>query len=243
MTDAVRLQRSYYEATADSYDTSHAENEHVVALHLLAAYISIRGIGSVLDVGAGTGRAMRFLKTRFPHLLVKGIEPVDALRRRGHIQGIPEDDLIAGEGETLPFSDHSFDLVCELAVLHHVRRPAALVAEINRVASKMIAISDCNFMGQGPLWLRAIKYSLWGAGLWRLADLVKTGGKGYTYSDGDGVAYSYSVFQNLSQIRAQWTDVNIIATSANGASYIGPITGAGHVLLVAQARRANPSAK
>lgn len=237
MTDAVALQRAYYEATSASYDASHVEHEHIVALHLLAGYIELGGVRSVLDVGAGTGRAMRFLKARFPNLVIKGVEPVDGLRRRGHAQGIPEQDLLAGDGAALPFPDQSFDLVCEFAVLHHVRRPQSVIAEMSRVAARMIAISDCNFMGQGPHWLRHVKCGLWRAGLWPLADWMKTRGKRYTYSDGDGVAYSYSVFQSLGQIHATWQGINIIATSPDTGSGATPLTGAAHVLLVAQARR------
>ena len=66
MSDAVSSQRMCYEATAETYDSEHGEREHVVALHLLAAYIQLNGICGVLDVAAGTGRAMRFLKTLFP---------------------------------------------------------------------------------------------------------------------------------------------------------------------------------
>jgi ubiquinone/menaquinone biosynthesis C-methylase UbiE len=234
--DAAARQRAYYEATADSYDTAHVEREHIVALHLLAGYIELAGVKSVLDVGAGTGRAMRFLKARFPDLVIKGVEPVDGLRSRGHAQGIPPEDLIDGDGANLPFPDRSFDLACEFAVLHHVRRPETVIAEMTRVAAKMLAISDCNFMGQGPAWLRQVKCGLWSAGLWPLADLIKTRGKGYTYSEGDGVAYSYSVFQSLAQIRAAWHDVNVIATSPNRGRYAGPLRGAAHVLLVAQSR-------
>jgi SAM-dependent methyltransferase len=237
MTDAVTRQRAYYGATAQAYDAAHVEREHVVALHLLAAYIELNGIRSVLDVGAGTGRAMRFLRGRFPDLAIKGVEPVEALRRQGHAQGIAETDLVAGDGAALPFGDGSFDLVCEFAVLHHVPDPSIVVAEMSRVAARMIAISDCNFMGQGPPWLRLVKRTLWGVGLWPVADWAKTRGKGYTFSEGDGIAYSYSVFQSLGQIQRAWSDVQVLATSANGACVGGPVMGAAHVLLVAQGRR------
>lgn len=236
MTNAVNLQREYYEATAVSYDTSHVEREHIVALQLLAAYIELADVKSVLDVGAGTGRAMRFLKERFPNLVIKGVEPVEGLRSRGHAQGIPPEDLIDGDGASLPFPDCSFDLVCEFAVLHHVRHPAPVVAEMTRVANKMIAISDANFMGQGPAWLRQIKHKIWSVGLWPIANFIKTRGKGYTYSEGDGIAYSYSVFQNLSQVQEAWSDVNVIATSPNRSRQASPLTGSAHVLLIAQSR-------
>jgi ubiquinone/menaquinone biosynthesis C-methylase UbiE len=238
MDKTAELQRKYYETTAQDYDASHAEREHVVALHLLAAFIEMNQVRSVLDVGAGTGRAMRFLRERFPKLVVKGVEPVDGLRARGHAQGIAEDDLIAGDGSSLPFADGSFDLVCEFAVLHHVRQPANVIREMNRVATRMIAISDCNFMGQGRGSLRLLKLAIWSAGLWRVADWFKTRGKGYTYSEGDGIAYSYSVFQNLALIRSAWADVQVYPTSADGGRLAGPLVSAGHVLLVAQNRKA-----
>lgn len=238
MTDDVARQRAYYEATAGNYDVAHVEREHIVALNLLSAYIELAGVTSVLDVGAGTGRAMRFLKARFPDIVIQGVEPVEGLRSRGHAQGIAPNDLIEGDGANLPFPDNSFDLVCEFAVLHHVRRPQEVVAEMTRVAGKMLAISDCNFMGQGPAWLRQVKRGLWRGGLWPVANMIKTRGRGYTYSEGDGIAYSYSVFQNLAQIREAWNDINVIATSPCRDGLPSPLTGAAHVLLVAQSPKA-----
>lgn len=238
--DPVLRQRAYYEATAGDYDNAHEEREHIVALHLLASYIELNDIRSVLDVGAGTGRAMRFLKGRFPELIVKGVEPVEALRLRGHAQGIPPEDLIGGEGGKLPFPDGSFDLVCEFAVLHHVPDPALLVREMSRVASRMLAISDANFMGQGPGWLRLVKRTIWSLGLWPVADYVKTRGKRYTYSEGDGIAYSYSVFQNVPDVKALWADVNVIATSPNLSPRAESRAGAAHVLLVATDKKPPP---
>jgi SAM-dependent methyltransferase len=237
VANPILRQRAYYEATAADYDTAHEEREHVVALHLLASYIELNHVRSVLDVGAGTGRAMRFLKMRFPDLIVKGVEPVDALRLRGHAQGIPPEDLIAGDGANLPFPDGSFDLVCEFAVLHHVPDPAIIVREMTRVATRMLAISDANFMGQGPGWLRLVKRTIWSLGLWPLADFIKTRGKRYTFSEGDGIAYSYSVFQNVPDVKASWDDVSVIATSPNASRRADPLVGAPHVLLIAQSRK------
>jgi ubiquinone/menaquinone biosynthesis C-methylase UbiE len=96
-------------------------------------------VKSVLDVGAGTGRAMRFLKARFPDPVIKGLEPVESLRSCGHAQGILPEDLIDGDGANLHFPDHSFDLVCEFAVLHHVRRPEMVIAEKTRVTANLLA--------------------------------------------------------------------------------------------------------
>ena len=53
-----------------------------------AGYIRFYKVSSILDVGAGTGRAMFWLQQRFPKLTIKGIEPVEALRNQGFAKGI-----------------------------------------------------------------------------------------------------------------------------------------------------------
>ncbi len=232
MSDAVAIQREYYTRTADVYNQSHAEPEHVMALHLLAAFINMTGVKSVLDVGAGTGRAMRFLRMSCPSLTVKGVEPVAALREQGHRTGIPEEDLVEGDGANLPFAEGSFDLVCEFAILHHVSEPHLVVDELNRVAAKAVAISDANFMGQGSSLARLLKLALYSLGLWPVADFIKTRGTGYTISEGDGLAYSYTVFQNLPQLKRRWKRVNLISTAGRPDGAFGTRTTAPHLFVV-----------
>ncbi len=238
MTSPEELQREYYRTTANSYDNFHAEEEHFFALGKLCDFIEENNIGSVCDVGAGTGRAMEWIKQRFPDMLVKGVEPVESLRLRGYAKGISPEDLVEGDGYSLPFPDGAFDLVCEFAVLHHVRRPEQMVAEMSRVASRSVAISDCNFMGQGPHVLRYIKVLIFILGLWPVADWIKTRGKRYTYSEGDGIAYSYSVFQSLATLRRLWKTVTLRATSGFRGSGSGLIVKAAHLLVIASGSRA-----
>jgi ubiquinone/menaquinone biosynthesis C-methylase UbiE len=231
---AVEAQREYYERTAAGYDAAHTEPEHILALHLLAAFIEKEQINSILDVGAGTGRAMVWLKQRFPKMRIFGAEPVKALREQAYRKGISPDHLLDCSGDALPFEHSAFDLVCEFAVLHHVRNPDKVIAEMTRVSSKMIAISDCNFLGQGSALVRALKLGLFSSGLWSFANWLKTSGKGYTVSEEDGLAYSYSVFQSLPAVRAMWNDVRIMSTGRCGDRFAGPAISAAHVLLIAR---------
>lgn len=235
MTQEIELQRLYYAQTASSYDEMHLDKdqEHVLALHLLAGYIEFYQIRSVLDVGAGTGRTVLWLKNRFPNLIVKGIEPVAALREQGYQKGISPEDLIDGDAYQLPFPENSFDLVCEFAVLHHVKEPEKMIREMSRVASKMVSISDCNFMGQGCFPLRLLKYAIFSLGFWRLADWIKTKGKGYTISDDDGLAYSYSVYQSWKTLKNFWKTLRITSTEGASDNCFGSIISAGQVLLIA----------
>lgn len=235
MTKEVEIQRQYYAQTARSYDEMHLakDQEHILALHLLASYIEFYQIHSVLDVGSGTGRAVLWLKKHFPDLVVKGIEPVTTLREQGYKKGITLEDLIDGDAYQIPFPDNSFDLVCEFAVLHHVKEPEKVVREMSRVASKMVCISDCNFLGQGSLPLRLFKYVIFSLGLWPVANWIKTKGKGYTLSEGDGLAYSYSVYQSFRTIHKCWRNLRITSTGGASDTLFGPILSAGQLLLIA----------
>ncbi|MEY4085967.1 MAG: hypothetical protein RLZZ405_155 [Verrucomicrobiota bacterium] len=203
LEEQIRRQRQYYAETAEKYDAMQLspQDEHQFALAVLSAMIDHHGIRSVLDVGSGTGRALRFLKARHPHVRFVGIEPVEALRRVGHAAGLSAEDLRDGDVSALAFADGEFDLVCEFAVLHHVPRPAQAVGEMLRVARRAIFISDANNFGQGGRLARALKQALNALGLWRAFDRLRTGGKGYHVSAGDGLFYSYSVFGDYDQIR------------------------------------------
>jgi ubiquinone/menaquinone biosynthesis C-methylase UbiE len=235
----VELQRQYYAQTAKNYDAMHLTHdlEHTLALHLLASYIEFYQIRSVLDVGAGTGRALLWLKQRFPVLIVKGIEPVAALRQKGYEKGLTPDELIDGDAYQMPFADNSFDLVCEFAVLHHVRHPNRVVQEMSRIASQMICISDCNFMGQGPFPVRLLKWLIFSLHLWSVADFIKTKGKGYTVSEGDGLAYSYSVYQSLHILNQQWQTLRLTPLSGCYTSW-GTCLSAAQLLVIGQNKNA-----
>lgn len=227
----MEFQRRYYVDTAPHYDSMHfhEDDAQFFALSFLVSALDYLGVRSVLDVGSGTGRALRFIKKSRPNLRVAGIEPVRELREVGHAAGLSEQELRDGDGTSLDFEDSTFDLVCEFGVLHHVRNPQTVISEMLRVARSAIFISDSNNFGQGHAMARTLKQCINAVGLWRLADLVKTRGKGYTMSSGDGLAYSYSVFNNYADIRRSCKRVHIVNTS-DGC--INPYRTASHVALL-----------
>jgi hypothetical protein len=81
-----------------------------------------------------------------------------------------------------------------------------------RVGRRAIFISDANNFGQGGRASRLIKQSINAVGLWPFANVVKTKGKGYTISEGDGLAYSYSVFNDYKQISRRCQSVHMLNT-------------------------------
>jgi len=229
--EEVTLQRSYYAATAQQYEARHVHerDEHYLALSWLAAMIELYEINSVLDVGSGTGRAVRYLKQRFPGLRVIGMEPSAELRAVGYSLGLGPEELLEGDANLLPFAAGSFDLVCEFGILHHIRTPSKAVAEMLRVAGKAIFISDDNHLAAGFWGMRITKLVLRALGLWGLAYWIKTRGKGYRVTADDGLAYPYSVFDDIDGIRAQCPSVHMLNTSGSGPNLL---TSVGHVALM-----------
>jgi SAM-dependent methyltransferase len=233
LSDA-EIQRKYYADTAQQYEQMHIseKDEHTFALSLLVGLLDFLDINSVLDIGSGTGRAITFLRQHKPGLRVIGIEPVKELREIGYSQGLSRDVLIDGDATKLPYKDGEFDLVCEFAVLHHIKPPGTqrAVAEMLRVARKAVFISDSNNFGQGSALGRGIKQVLHALRLWPIANYLKTGGKGYIMSEGDGLAYSYSLFDNYAQVRAACKTVHVINTG--DASGVNPYRAAPHAAIL-----------
>jgi SAM-dependent methyltransferase len=215
--DAVSRQRDYYESTAEQYDTMHVgAEEHGYALALMSFAIRSLGIHSVLDVGAGTGQALLTLKKAHPDVRLVGVDPVKGMREQGYRKGLRSDELIEGDAQDLNFQDGAFDLVCAFGVLHHVPNPRKAVSEMLRVAKRSIYISDANNFGQGSAPARFVKQALGSLRLWGLADFIKTRGKGYTISEGDGLAYSYSIFDDYPQISTACREVRLFAMTPSG---------------------------
>jgi SAM-dependent methyltransferase len=218
----TQQQRDYYAETASEYDSMHVQpgDEHFVALEYVAGLLQVIRAQSVLDVGSGTGRAIRFLQQRHPGLHIEGVEPVGELREQA---GLRDCVLHDASGESLPFPDRSFDVVMSFALLHHVPDPAPVVAEMMRVARRGVMISDANRYGQGSAMAGAVKLAIARAGLWRAFEFFRTRGRGYLESGGDGIFYSYSIFDSLVQLRP-WADrVFVIPTRPQKKSPIASI--------------------
>lgn len=228
----VDLQRSRFADLGGRYDQTHSgRDEHGFAAAWLAGCCDFYGFGSLLEVGAGTGRFYHQLRQRCPSLQYTGIEPTRELREEGHAHGVPPAQLVDGNGYDLRFPDHSIDLLVEFAMLHHVKHPALVVGEMLRVARRAVFISDNNCFGHGSAVKRGVKQMLRASGLFRLASHINTRGKGHL-EFGDGISYTYSVFDNLRQIRAACREVYILNTDPmlSGKS---AFRSAGHVALLA----------
>lgn len=236
--DEIELQRQYYSKTAGQYDAAHVDDdtdvEHALACQLIRSFLEARyATASILDIGAGTGRLRRFMSAPGGDgaFDVTGIEPSEALREVAHRQGIPKEKHIAGDATNLDLPDGAFDFSSAMGVLHHIKDSHKAVREMCRVASKGVWISDSNKYGQGGLPLRILKQALRHTRTWEAMDFVRTRGRRYHYSEGDGVYYSFSALDVIDIVREKFPNVYTWPTR--------PVTspnlymGAGYVLVLA----------
>lgn len=210
MNHEVSIQQGYYADTALAYEDMHDAEEHKFNLSFLLGCVDHFGWKTLLDVGAGTGRSLNRMAKKMPDLGLIGIEPVDELREQGYRAGVAREMLVAGDGTALQFGDGEFDVVCSFGVLHHIKHPELAVAEMLRVAKKAVFISDSNNFGQGSFGKRTFKQAAHALGLWGTVDLINTRGRGYSISEGDGLFYSYSVFNNYKQIKSRCESVHLV---------------------------------
>jgi SAM-dependent methyltransferase len=210
---ASDIQREHYSKTAAAYDDVLGRSpEHELALYFLLGIIESIQADSILDVGAGTGRAIKFIRNFKPDLRLCGIEPVEELRNVAYASGVPREMVVSGDGCNLPFPDASFDIVTEFGVLHHVECPELIVGEMLRVARYGILISDTNNLGQGSLSSRLIKNAMYWSGLWRSWNLLRTKGKGYMIEPHDGLWYYYTPFLHWRELTRRCHSVHLLNT-------------------------------
>jgi len=207
-------------------------DEHDSALLWVDFLFQKERISSILDVGAGTGRAIQFFCDRGRNIM--GVEPSSAQIAQAIKKRISQSHIVQADGHCLPFPDSSFDAVCEFGMLHHVEHPQGVISEMLRVARKAVFISDSNRFGQGRTIAKVSKLVLYKIGLWGLIERLRTGGKGYHISERDGVFYSFSVYDHLNQVAKDVEHVWLVpVTQGSRGLLFCPLFTHGHVLLCA----------
>jgi malonyl-CoA O-methyltransferase len=124
-----------FDRASTSYDAAAALQERV-RNELLGRLDELRITPkAVLDLGAGTGHATRALKRRFPSSLTVAVDIAPGMleRARGQSRWLRRFERVRADAYTLPFRDHSFDLVFSSLMLQWCDDLDAVFAEISRV--------------------------------------------------------------------------------------------------------------
>jgi SAM-dependent methyltransferase len=214
----IEIQRAFYAKGEHALDPAHEIHaSHDFALALLLGFLGSIEVKSLLDVGAGTGRTMAKIHEAHPHIELKGVEIVPELRQMSVERwGLAPGQIADGDATKLAFPDKSVDFVIAFGILHHIKDHARAVSELVRVARKGVMISDVNCYGQGSRPVRRVKQLMRALRVWDLGTFIRTRGKGYFVSDGDGLFYSYSLIDDIPILNERFR--NVILANATGKS-------------------------
>lgn len=144
--DASRLHvvRAERAEAARRYFETHAANwDRIRALHVAEAKVEAaierlladRPIGSLLDIGTGTGRMLELFAPRADMAI--GIDRSSEMLRLARVKleeaGIAGASLRQGDMYALPMADRSADSIILHQVLHYAQQPGLAIAEAARV--------------------------------------------------------------------------------------------------------------
>lgn len=153
------LSRSELISEIDAYDRTHIRRMEAImremplnpllarALAEIAEYHRryrpyLQEAQTLLDIGVGTGLALRHVMRQNPHLACAGVDVRDL--RLPHMD-VP---LQLYDGHTLPYQPGQFDVSLLFYVLHHCHDPGRLLAEARRVTRhKLIIIEEFHHAG------------------------------------------------------------------------------------------------
>ena len=159
---AVRAERA---AAADAWFAAHAADwDRERSLHIadsaveaaILAALADRNLGSLVDVGTGTGRMIELLGARAREALGIDRSPEMLRLARGRIEasGLPHAEVRRGDMYALPRGDGSVDTVVLHQVLHFADDPAAVIGEAARVLAPDGRLLVVDFMPHGREELR-----------------------------------------------------------------------------------------
>jgi ubiquinone/menaquinone biosynthesis C-methylase UbiE len=145
--DAVAKKGSstrHFDRWARDYE-SDPVSRHLATLQQQALAALNLGPGDrMLDVGCGTGAAVRIAATTAESAV--GVDLSSAMIARGRelADELPNAELLEADAEALPFADHAFTAVLCTTSLHHYPHPDRALGEMSRVLAPggRIAVAD-----------------------------------------------------------------------------------------------------
>lgn len=155
---AQEQEQKWWQRGIATIDFEYFERFAGEVLDVLQGVLSITGQTRILEIGSGPVGILSFLRSNFR----VGIDPLEHFYgtiekcRQSRDAGVY---YLAAQGESLPFSDNSFDFLIMDNILDHCEDIDAVMKEIKRV-----------LVPQGILFLRNFTFTGWGL---LLADILE----------------------------------------------------------------------
>ena len=153
---------TYFARHAAEWDTLrslHSPDEPVEAALATALMGGENGgkLGTLLDVGTGTGRMVELFAARAQQVTAIDKSPEMLRLARARLQHLPAGkvDLQQGDFTALPFAPGAFDTVLFHQVLHYAQEPEAVLTEAARVTAPGGRVAVIDFAAHAHEELRA----------------------------------------------------------------------------------------
>lgn len=124
--------RERYAATAD-HIAAHADEQVEELRERLRRFVHFRGDERVVDVGTGAAAVPVAIAPLVGSVVGVDVVPELLAEGRRRAAGLENVELVEGDATRLPFDAGTFDVATCVRVLHHVRRPELVGAELTRV--------------------------------------------------------------------------------------------------------------
>lgn len=123
-----------YKEIAEGYNELHGEEQRK-KIALIIQNLEIKKDDLLLDIGAGTGLALKELKGKCRCI---GIEPCKELIEQADSD--IKEKITEAKAESIPFGDNKFDIIISVTAIHNFDNIEKAIEEIKRVAKSRAQI-------------------------------------------------------------------------------------------------------
>jgi ubiquinone/menaquinone biosynthesis C-methylase UbiE len=135
VSDRKDVARRRFDRWARSYENDRRSRFNAKPQQAALAALDLQPHERLLDVGCGTGAAVRAAAATVERAVGVDLSPQMIARARELATDVPGAEFVVGDSEQLPFESGEFDAVLCTASFHHYPNPRKATAEMARVVA------------------------------------------------------------------------------------------------------------